>query len=556
MARLRDMKHLLILLTGIILVSCNQNKLSENGIKEKFKTHVEYLASDDLEGRETGTEGEVLAADYIAKEFKEMGLTEKGTDGYFQEFEFLAGKTFGENSLSIDGNTFDRGEDYFVMNFSGNGEIEGEIVNVGFGIIADDLDFNDYDSKSELESKVFLMDVSSPDGIHPHSKYKAYHDLRNRVKNAVEKGASAVIFYNPGDLAEDPKMNYSRRMMAVDIPVIFFQSKWEEDYSNCSLKVEMEDELRKGKNVVAYLDKRSAHTIVIGAHYDHLGYGGEGSLHRGEKNMIHNGADDNASGTAILMELGRSLTNSKELDQNILLIAFSGEEKGLLGSSHYAKNPTIDIDEVNCMINMDMVGRLDSTNDLTVFGIGTSPIWDSIADLPEITSGMKIIEKPDGVGPSDHTSFYLENIPVLHLFTGAHKDYHKPGDDSEKINYDGMYSVYNYVLGIISELKGKTLSFTKTKDSENQNAPRFTVTLGVVPDYTFTGQGMRIDGITDGRPAFKAGLQKGDVVIRMGDMDVPDMMGYMTALSMYKKGDSTRVIVQRGAEQVNVQVNF
>jgi hypothetical protein len=547
-------KLLIIAIAALTACSTSENPQKVVG---NFKKHVEYLASDELEGRETGTEGEIKAAGYIEEEFRKIGLEPKGTSGFYQEFDFLSGKAFGDNKLKIGEKEMNRDEDYFVMNFSGNGEAEGELVLAGFGIVAEELGFDDYANVDDIEGKIVLLDVSSPDGIHPHSKYKAYHDLRNRVNIAAEKGAAAVIFHNPGDLAEDPKRNYSRRMESVEIPVLFVNEMDKPETGvSISLKVEMNDDYKKGRNVIGFIDKKAAHTVVIGAHYDHLGYGGEGSLYRGGEREIHNGADDNASGTAIMIELARSLANKPELEQNFLFIAFSGEEKGLLGSAHYTDEPTIELEAVNYMINMDMVGRLDSANTLTVFGIGTSPVWDSIADAEQVAGNLNVAEKPDGVGPSDHTSFYLENIPVLHLFTGAHGDYHKPSDDTELLNYEGMYEVYSYILRLIEGIGSDKIEFTKTKDGDNQQAPRFSVTLGVVPDYTFTGKGMKIDGVTEGRPAYQAGIQKGDVVIRMGDMDVVDMMAYMTALSMFKKGDSTRVIVKRGSEEIDVQVNF
>ncbi len=550
------MKNYIALFSLVLFIACNSSD-NPKRIKSNFQRHIEYLASDELMGRETGTEGETLAADYIAEEFKTMGLEAKGTSGYFQEFEFLSGKTFGENSFSVNGETLIKDKQYFVMNFSGNGEVRSELVIAGFGIRAEELGLDEYKKIKKAEGKVFLIDVSSPDGIHPHSKYKAYHDLRNRVRTAKENGAAAVIFHNPGELANDPRRNYARKMERLDIPVLFYSDSIElKNGDSISIKVEMEDEFKKGKNVIGFIDKKAPYTVVIGAHYDHLGMGDEGSLFRGDEEEIHNGADDNASGTAILMELARNIQQSKNLKQNFLFIAFSGEEKGLLGSAHFTDEPTIELDEINYMVNMDMVGRLDSSNTLTVFGIGTAPIWDSLVDSKSMTETLNIVEKPDGVGPSDHTSFYLEDIPVLHLFTGAHSDYHKPSDDFDKINYDGMYEVYAYLMNIITAVNDQKLEFTKTKESDNQQAPRFSVTLGVVPDYTFSGKGMRIDGITDDRPAAKAGLLKGDVVIRMGENEVTDMMAYMNALSMFKKGDTTRVLVKRGSEEVNVEVVF
>jgi len=323
-----------------------------------------------------------------------------------------------------------------------------------------------------------------------------------------------------------------------------------------SLTVELKKITASGHNVIGYLDKGAPATVVIGAHYDHLGYGDDGSLYRGEP-AIHNGADDNASGTAALVELARILAATKGLKNNFLFIAFSGEEKGLLGSNHFVKHPTIDLSTVNYMINMDMVGRLKpDERKLTVLGAGTSPAWKPILDKMDVDS-IHIVESESGVGPSDHTSFYLKDIPVLHFFTGSHSDYHKPSDDEDKINYDGEVSVMKIILDVISSTndKGK-LAFSKTKDSDGEAVPRFKVTLGVVPDYSFEGEGMRIDGVSDGKPASHAGLLAGDIVIQIGDHKVVDMMSYMKALSKFSKGDATVVRVKRGDQEVEKELTF
>lgn len=307
-----------------------------------------------------------------------------------------------------------------------------------------------------------------------------------------------------------------------------------------------------GTNIIGFLDNKAANTIVIGAHYDHLGLGGEGSLYRGEA-AVHNGADDNASGVALLLGIAREL-KEKYKGNNYLFIAFSGEEMGLLGSNYFTKNPTIDISKVNYMINMDMVGRLREDNTLSVSGTGTSPKWNQVLNANNI--GFKLVLKVSGIGPSDHTSFYLQDIPVLHFFTGQHEDYHKPSDDAEKLNYEGMQMISDYVLAIIGELDDDSaLVFTKTKN-ESEEVPRFKVTLGVIPDYLFEGEGMRIDGISEDKPAQKAGLRKGDVVVKMGDSVVVDMMSYMRALSVFDKGNSTTVLVDRNGEKIEVAIVF
>lgn len=235
-------------------------------------------------------------------------------------------------------------------------------------------------------------------------------------------------------------------------------------------------------------------------------------------------------------------------------MAFSGEEMGLLGSNYFVKNPTINTKAVSYMINMDMVGRLKQDSTLAVYGTGTSPMFKQV--LKAHNNKFKLIENESGVGPSDHTSFYLADIPVLHFFTGQHSDYHKPGDDSDKLNYEGMEKISSYIFDVITDLNdnGK-LAFRKTKN-ESESTPRFKVGLGVIPDYLYEGKGMRIDGVSEGKPAQKAGLKKGDVVIQLGDSTITNMMSYMRALSIFDKGDKAKVVVNREGKKVNAEIQF
>ena len=414
------MKTIYLALVLLSVLACkNEPEVAENKIKED----VAYLADDKLEGRQTGTKGEILAADYLVKRFKDIGLEPKGTDGYLQPFSF----------------------------------------------------------KPKTD---------------PHKE--------------VEFTTNA-------------------------------------------------DSTITGRNVIGYIDNDAKTTIVIGAHYDHLGYGGEGSLYREKDKAIHNGADDNASGVAIMLNLASRLkiknSQSEMKDtNNYMFIAFSGEEMGLLGSNYFSKNPTIDKKSMNYMINMDMVGRLKNDNTLAVYGIGTSPIFKQT--LKAHNEKFKLIENESGIGPSDFTSFYLIDVPVLHFFTGQHNDYHKPDDDAEKLNYEGMALISDYVYNIINDLddNGK-LAFRTTKN-ESEEVPRFKVGLGVVPDYLFDGKGMRIDGTREDTPAYNAGLKKGDVVIKLGDSTVTDMMSYMRALSVFDKGDEAKISVKRGEDTINTTVKF
>jgi hypothetical protein len=311
-----------------------------------------------------------------------------------------------------------------------------------------------------------------------------------------------------------------------------------------------------GNNVVAFINNHAAHTIVIGAHYDHLGMGDpKHSTYVGPP-AVHHGADDNASGVAAMIELARALKDSAYRGNNYLFIAFSGEELGLYGSKWYVQHPAIPLNKINYMINLDMVGRVDSTtHTLTVNGVGTSPTFKDA--LTKLQTPLHIKTTESGLGPSDHTSFYLQNIPVVFLFSGQHKDYHKPSDTEDKINYAGMVDVIHYTLDLIKELndKGK-LIFTKTKDDNVDNAPKFTVTLGVIPDYTFEGEGMRIDAVKEDRPAAKAGLLQGDIVLQLGDVKVTEMNSYMKALARFNKGDKTQVRVKRGNQEIVKDIEF
>jgi hypothetical protein len=314
---------------------------------------------------------------------------------------------------------------------------------------------------------------------------------------------------------------------------------------------------KTGKNVIGYLDNGADYTVVIGAHYDHLGYGSSGSLHRGEA-AIHNGADDNASGIAAMLRLAEWLTmEGAPSANNYLFLAFSGEEFGLFGSKYYASNASLPIENVNYMVNMDMVGRLNEENVLVINGVGTSPSWMPVLEDLEIDP-ITITTTESGFGPSDHTSFYLKDIPVLHFFTGQHSEYHKPTDDSELINYEGIDLVSQYIYQLVTALDGEEkLTFTKTKDqSQGSRASSFKVTLGVVPDYTYGKKGMRIDGVSEGKPAQKAGLQQGDVILKIGDKEIEDIYAYMEALGSFEPEQSTTIVIQRGEEQLTLPLTF
>ncbi|GHM98720.1 aminopeptidase [Cytophagales bacterium WSM2-2] len=312
-------------------------------------------------------------------------------------------------------------------------------------------------------------------------------------------------------------------------------------------------------NIIGFVDNGATETVIIGAHHDHLGMGENGSsLDANPQGKIHNGADDNASGVAGVIELARYFAKNKKKEKyNFLFMTFSGEELGLFGSKYFTEHPTIDLTKVNYMINLDMVGRLDPVSkSLAVSGTGTSGIWEN--ELKKLSSdNLKIKTDSAGVGPSDHTSFYLKNIPVLHFFTGSHSDYHKPSDDWEKINFEGEKQVLELIIKLVEDLDASPkLNFLTTKNKSMGSARSFKVTMGVMPSYTSSDAGLKVDGVTDGKPAQKAGILTGDVIVQIGDLQIKDIQAYMDALGKFQKGQTVPVKVKRNNEVISLNVTF
>ncbi len=315
-----------------------------------------------------------------------------------------------------------------------------------------------------------------------------------------------------------------------------------------------------GINVIGYLDNKAEKTIVIGAHYDHLGLGYDhNSLEPSPEGKIHNGADDNASGTAGVIELAHYFSENKKFKKyNLLFITFSGEELGLIGSKKWTENPNYPLNKIYFMINMDMIGRMnDSTKKLVVYGVGTSNQWVPLIDSVNTSFHFNIKKDSSGIGPSDQTSFYLKDIPVLHFFTGQHSDYHKPTDDADKINYKAQAKILGFIAQLIekSAQQKEKMQFQKTA-SPKENKATFKVTLGIMPDYTFDGKGVKVDGVSPGRPAEKATIQKGDIIIQLGQYPIQSMDDYMKSLSKFEKGQSTKVKVKRSDKEVELDITF
>ena len=545
------MKHFfwLMLFTTQIAVA-QKLKKADKLVLTNLQAHIGFLADDKLEGRRTGTTGEKLAYQYISNEFAKTGLTPKGDNGSFiQEFEVNEGKQINSSThLIINGFDLEEGKEYFPFIFSPNGSLEAapsialrESGTVWF-----------WDLKEKLEENK----------ANPH--FDLTDAIKAKVSDVAAKGATALIIYNTSSITDDLKFEPKAKSELVKIPVLYVTAEIKKKYLydetatlDIKLKVDIGDKKRNGHNVIGFIDNGAAGTIILGAHYDHLGYGEDhNSLFTGSTPQIHNGADDNASGTAALIEISKLLKASKFKNNNYLFISFSGEELGLFGSKYFTEHSTVNLSTANYMINMDMVGRLnDSTHGLTIGGYGTSPVWGQL--LTEKDKFFTIKLDSSGTGPSDHTSFYRKDIPVLFFFTGVHGDYHKPSDDANKINYNGELQVVKYIYNVVdaANKKGK-LPFAKTREAASMGKSSFKVTLGIMPDYTYSGSGVRVDGVSEGKIAQKAGIKAGDVITQLGDIKFTDVQSYMGALGKFNKGDATKVKLKRGNEELMFDIVF
>ena len=545
------MKYFLWLLVFTAQISVAQKlKKTDKVVLTSLQTHIGFLASDKLEGRRTGSAGEKLAYEYISSEFKKAALTPKGDNGgYIQEFEVNEGKQVNPSShLLINGFDLELEKEYFPFVFSPNGSMEAapsmslrESGTIWF-----------WDLKEKLEENK----------TNPH--FDLTDAIKNKVNEVAGKGATGLIIYNTSSIADDLKFEPKAKHEAVKIPVVYVTNDIKKKYLydetatlDIKMKVDISDKKRTGHNVIGYINNGAATTIILGAHYDHLGYGEDkNSLSTSTTPQIHNGADDNASGTAALIEVSKQLKASKFKNNNYLIISFSGEELGLYGSKFFTEHPTIDLASANYMINMDMVGRLsDSTHGLTIGGYGTSPLWAQLLTSKDKYFTVKF--DSSGSGPSDHTSFYRKDIPVLFFFTGVHGDYHKPSDDADKINYNGELQIVKYIYNIVesADKKGK-LTFTKTREAATTAKNSFKVSMGIMPDYTYSGSGVRVDGVSEGKLAQRVGIKAGDVITQLGDIKFTDVQSYMGALGKFNKGDAAKVKVLRGTQELVFDIVF
>ena len=578
-----------VILGVLLTLSCNskRNQFSNPEITQaEIKYHIEFLASDSLKGRASGEEGNSIAARYIADEFKNYGLKPAGDDHkYFQSFDIVTGLKAGEkNALSSGTKPFELNKDFNPLAFSADKAAEGELVFAGYGISSDELKYDDYDQVN-VKDKVVLILRYTPEGDNPHSRFNNEAPLRKKVGLAAEKGAMGVLIATGFEDGEDeviklqyeighgnygiPAMSISRNaamkllgyseQQFKDLQTKINKSKRPssfETHTPVKLSSEVIVERSKTQNVIGWLEgtdpELKKEYVIIGAHFDHLGMGGSNSMYRGAP-AIHNGADDNASGTTAMLELAQKLSTQK-LKRSLLFIGFTGEEMGLIGSKYFADHPTTDLKEAVTMFNFDMVGRLRD-NQLIIHGMGTSPGFSAMMNDLNKSYHFALTLKQDGNGPSDFATFYQKDMPVIAYFTNLHADYHKPTDDADKINVEGEEHIAKMAYETIVEIANadKRPEFTKAKSESERPMTGFRATLGIVPNYADEVEGLKIDDVNPGQAADHAGIKKGDILIKFGSKTIKNVYDYTYALGDFKAGDKVEVIVKRDGKEVTLQ---
>ncbi len=570
------------LLISLSLFSCkNYNpEITSQDIKE----HISYLASDELKGRKPGTEGDSLSALYILTKFKDAGLELLADNGY-QYFDVITKVETGDkNSFEINGEKAELNKDFVPVGFSGNKSLSADVVFVGFGfdINDDSLKWNDYDG-IDVKGKWVMIFRADPDLDNSLSPYASYSNDRYKAMTAVDHGAVGLLLINTVDFEKKDnvdKIKFDQSISSVEIPVIqitrALADKILASSGNTIEALEKKVSTKKQPASVVTAQQISATTdvsfkkvtthnvigmvkgtnnpdsyIVVGGHYDHLGMGGQGSGSRKPDTVaVHNGADDNASGTAGIIEMAQKIADNP-LESSVIFVAFSSEELGLIGSKYFVSNPVVDIKNIKAMINMDMVGRLDSLKRLSIGGTGTAAEADSILDLTLKNYDFEVVRNPQGSGPSDHSSFYFENIPVLFITTGVHDQYHTPADDLDLINLPGEKAVVKLAYDITSVYakSDQTITLKKVKSKQpNMSRRRLKITLGIIPGFTSNVKGLAVDGVRPGGPAENSGMKKGDVIVAIEDEPVTSIYDYMYRLAKCEKGQRIVVEVERNGK--------
>ncbi|RMH63887.1 MAG: M20/M25/M40 family metallo-hydrolase [Calditrichaeota bacterium] len=561
---------------------------------EELHNHLSYIASDEMKGRKPGTPEARQVAGYIEQAFQSYGLTPLGDNG-FQYFEVVTSVKMGDNNaFAIGDKTYKVEEDFIPLSFSANATASGQAVFAGYGfhIENDSLQWNDF-KDIDVKNKWVLILMGDPENDPHGGRFYKHSKLRRKTLLAADAGAAGVLFVAGPDYDDTDKLmalHFDQSKSGSAIPVIQIKRTVADALlrgsgktiagleatirkrmgpagfaiqENIQASVDLKQVKVRTQNVVAVLKGRELpdEYVVVGAHYDHLGFGGWGSGSRApDVHEVHNGADDNGSGTVSLLELAQYFATAPvKPRRSILFMAFGAEEMGLLGSKFFTAHPLIDLKNIRIMLNMDMVGRLNpESKTLTVGGTGTAAgLEETLKKLAE-EKAFKIKTSPEGFGPSDHASFYVKDIPVVFLFTGTHEDYHKPSDDVDKINFEGMKAVDDYAAAIIEHEANDTtpLTFQEAGPKEEQRVARFKVTLGVIPDYASDVKGLRLDGVREGGVAARAGLKKGDIIVGMDKKAVNNIYDYMNRLADIKRGQEVDIEVLRENERLHFKAKF
>ncbi len=563
---------------------------------KELKEHVYFLASDSLEGRKPGTKGGRIAGEYIRNSFIEAGLAPLGADG-FQYFNVTTNVEPGsENELIVNGDIANYDEDYKLLNFSSNALVDAPVVFAGYGftIDHDSLKWNDY-KDIDVEGKWVMILRGDPEPELDNSLFISYAGDRDKLLTARDNKAAGVLFVNGTNTsAEDklmastfnrvtasaglPAINISRRiadsiLMGQTIEAIekeTIDTKQSIVFETDSKVIATTDLNRvevETQNVVAIIKGNDPilkdQYIVIGAHYDHLGMGGHGSGSRMPDTIaVHNGADDNASGVAAVIEIAEKLNHNRELlKRSIVLMAFGAEEMGLLGSQYFTNNPLVGLKDIALMVNFDMIGRLDSIKRvITISGTGTAENMVEILSKHEENSDIKFNHSPEGYGASDHASFYGAGVPVMFFFTGAHEDYHTPDDDPDRINYAGEKDIVDFAYDVIFDIANRDdrLVYKEAGPKVAQSGRGrggLKVKFGIMPDFASTANdGLGVGGVTPGGPGYIAGMKKGDKIVAIEGMPVTNIYDYIARLKVLKPGQRVSVDIIRNDEKVILMI--
>lgn len=589
-----------------VCISLSQKATSLDAMK--IAEYVRYLASEELEGRFPATDGNFKAAVFIENKFKEFGLKPfKGS--YRQNFPFPVKYRISDKNSVVWTKLIERpgvpkemwksfpknwnvNIDFQPLAISENGTVTGEVAFVGYGITSKDIDYDDYEG-IDVKGKIVIVLSDSAEGQPKDERFTPYSKLSYKAMNAREHGAIGVIFVKVQSDSANTFYPLKVSSMAKKSGIIAIQANRTEvakffpssanlypvelemqktkkpksfivPNTTVSITVDLETEKIDVPNIVGLIQGTdsvlSNEYIVIGAHFDHLGWGTENSLYRGKVPQIHNGADDNASGTSAILYLAEKLAKAP-LRRSVIVIAFNGEEEGLIGSSYYVKNPIYPIEQTVLMMNFDMVGRIQG-NKINVFGTGSSTTFDKVIDSVATIDSLLITKGSEGYGPSDHSSFYGAKVPVIFLFTGAHADYHLPSDDAEKIDADGILKVVNYAYKILDRYGNTTEKpdyvVVKTEKKEDKNvSPGYArVWFGIVPNFEDNPQGLRITGVSPGSPAEKAGLKGNDIITKFDNHTIKNLYDLTYILREFKPNDVVNVVVIRDGKEISLKVKL